>query len=130
MFKRVDHVVIAVSDLAESMALYEEKFGLKAGDVVESPELGLRRVNMDVGNAYIELAQPTDETGPVGKFLENRGEGLYLLAVEVDDLIVTAQALRDKGARIIGDENSGGQVFVHPATTHGMLLQLIPAEQS
>ena len=126
MFKRVDHVVIAVSDLAESVALYEEKFGLKGSDVVESPEMGLKRVNLDVGNAYIELAQPTDDTGPLGKFLQTRGEGLYLLAVEVDDLKGTVQALRDKGARIIGDENSGGQVFVHPASTHGMLLQLIP----
>ncbi len=125
MFKRVDHVVIAVADLEASVALYRDKFGLNASETVEPPGMGLKRVNVDVGNAYIELAQPTDEDGPLGKFLKNRGEGLYLLAVEVDDLKGTVKALRDKGARIIGDENSGGQVFVHPSSTHGMLIQLI-----
>ena len=125
MFKRVDHVVIAVSDLEASVALYQDKFGLKASEVLESADLGLKSVNLDVGNAYIELAQPTDATGPMGRFLKECGEGLYLMAVEVDDLRGTVKALREKGARIIGDENAGGQLFIHPASTHGMLIQLL-----
>ena len=124
MFKRVDHVVIAVSDLEASAALYQEKFELKSDEITETPALGIRSIKLDVNNAYVELAQPTDETGPVGRFLKERGEGLYLIALQVDDLKGTAKALRENGATIIGDESADSLLFIHPKSAHGALIQL------
>ena len=129
MFKRIDHVVIAVRDLEETAALYAEKFDLRGTPLEEMPELGLRRVKFDVGNAYIELAQPTDETGPLARFLEEQGEGLYLIAIEVDDLEATVGVLRERGASLMGEEGigeAGGRrtVFIHPKTARGALIML------
>lgn len=128
MFKRIDHVVIAVDNLEETAALYAEKFGLQATPAEEVPALGLRQVKLEVGNAYVELAQPTDATGPLARFLKERGEGLYLIAVEVHDLGATVRALREKGARLIGDENledpGPHRVFIHPKTARGALIML------
>lgn len=125
MYNKVDHVVIAVSDLDAAAALYGKTLGLKPSEVMVSRELGLKRINFDVGNAYIEIAQPIDETGPVARFVKEKGEGLYLIAVKVDSIKETVGKLRRQGARIIGDENAGGQVFIHPKSTHGVLMQLV-----
>jgi methylmalonyl-CoA/ethylmalonyl-CoA epimerase len=127
MFKRIDHVVIAVKDLNETAALYRDRYGLKATEPEDIPAMGIRRVNIDVGNAYIELAQPVDPQGPVAKFLEERGEGLYLIAMQVDDLPGTVKRLQDKGARLIGAEGAskpGARVFIHPKSAHGALIML------
>ncbi|MBI3743810.1 MAG: VOC family protein [Chloroflexi bacterium] len=128
MFKRIDHVVIAVKDLEDSAALYMQKYGLKATAPEDVPDLGIRIRKVDVGNSYIELAQPTNPDGPVGKFVANTGEGLYLIAIQVDSLAATVKNLQDKGARLIGAENAskkGARVFVHPKSTHGALLMLM-----
>ena len=127
MFKRIDHVVIAVKDLDETSTVYTEVYGLSGTAPEDIPEMGIRRVNIDVGNAYIELAQPTDPNGPVAKFLDDRGEGLYLIAVEVDDLPETVKTLQERGARLIGAENAetpGGRVFIHPKSARGALIML------
>jgi len=125
MFKRIDHVVIAVTDLEASADLYANAFSLKGTPPKEVPAIGIRNVLFDVGNAFIELAQPLNDTGPIARFLKERGEGLYLIAIQVDDLKASARRLREKGARILGDENAGGQVFIHPKSTHGVLIQLL-----
>ena len=110
-------------------ALYVEKYGLAATEPEDVPAVGMRIVNIDVGNAYLQLAQPTDATGPLAKFLANHGEGLYLISVEVDDLLDTVRKLKERGARLIGAENASepgamGPVFVHPRTAHGALIML------
>ena len=77
------------------------------------------------GTRFIELAQPVADSSPVAKFVAERGEGLYLIAVQVDDRKAAVKVLREKGARIIGDESTDGQVFIHPKSTHGVLMQLV-----
>ena len=127
MFKRIDHVVIAVKHLDETATVYTEAYGLTSTAPEEVPEMGIRRVNIDVGNAYIELAQPTDPNGPIARFLEDRGEGLYLIAVQVDDLPDAVKKLQERGARLIGAEDAtkpGGRVFIHPKSARGALIML------
>ncbi len=128
MFKRIDHVVIAVKDLNETIPLYRDKYGLEVTPVKDVPELGIRSVRVTMPNAFIELAQPIDPNGPVAKFLEERGEGLYLIAMQVDDLPGTVKRLQDKGARLIGAEGAskpGARVFIHPKSAHGALIMLM-----
>ncbi len=125
MFKRIDHVVIAVKDLEAAATLYGEHLGLKGSEPADVPAIGVRRINFDVGDAFIELAQPVADSSPVAKFVAERGEGLYLIAVQVHDRKAAVKVLREKGARIIGDESTDGQVFIHPKSTHGVLMQLV-----
>ena len=78
------------------------------------------------------LVQPTDETGPVARHVERTGGGVYLLAMAVEDIDATLADLRSQGLRLIGDPGEGnpvqGQVFVHPAETGGVLMQLVPVD--
>ena len=122
MFKRVHHVVIAVSDLTAAAALYGQNFGLKAAAPDEAPDLGAKRIRFDVGNAFIDLVQPSTPTSPLNEFIKDRGEGIYLIAVQVDNLKSTLAELRRKGAQVLEE---GGRAFVSPKTTHGALMQLI-----
>lgn len=122
MFKRVDHVVIAVTDLDAAAALYGQSFGLKASAPIDAPELGARRIRFDAGNAFVDIVQPSSPTSPLNAFIKDRGEGIYLIAVQVDDLKGSVAALKQKGAEIMEES---GRVFVSPKTTHGALMQLI-----
>jgi hypothetical protein len=75
------------------------------------------------------LVQPTDATGPIARGLASRGEGVYLVALAVDDLETEVAAMRARGVRLIGDPGPGnpitGMVFVHPRETKGVLVQLV-----
>ena len=124
MFKKIHHVVIAVVDLDAATALYGKTFGLKAEAPVEVPAEGLRRVRFDVGNAFVDIAQPTSDSGELGRFVKEKGEGIYLISAQVDDLAKTVEELRAEGAQITGEAAKGGRVMVSPQTTHGALMEL------
>jgi methylmalonyl-CoA epimerase len=80
-------------------------------------------------DSYIELVSNIDETGPIAKRLQDRGEGVHLVAMKVDDIDKTLEALRAGGIRLVGDPGPGnpvkGQVFVHPSETGGVLTQIV-----
>ena len=74
---------------------------------------------------FIELVAPTNSEGAVGRAIESRGEGLHTLAMEVDDLDATVKELESKGVQLIGV--GGPQVFIHPKSANGILVQLTQA---
>jgi methylmalonyl-CoA/ethylmalonyl-CoA epimerase len=128
--QHIDHVVIAVHDLNEGMAQYEKTFGLKPSRTGERPDDGFKNAFYDLpGGGFLELVQPTDATGPIAKGLAARGEGVYLMALAVDDLEAEVAAMRQRGVRLIGDPGAGQPmnrvVFVHPRETKGVLVQLL-----
>jgi len=130
MVQKIDHVVIAVHDLNEGMAQYDKTFGLKASRTDERPGDGFKSAYYDLpGGGFVELIQPTDATGPVAKGLAARGEGVYLMALAVEDIESEVAAMRERGVRLIGDAGPGQPinrvVFVHPRETKGVLVQLI-----
>ena len=86
MLKKIYHLGYSVYDLEASARFYEDNFGAKPGEPEEVPEQGIRATTFQVGESMIELVQPTRPDSPVGKFLENRGEGFHHVAFEVDDL--------------------------------------------
>ena len=94
------------------------------------PGLGIHNAFLQIGGASIELVTPTSATGPAAEFLEQRGEGMYLLSLEVDDLDEAVTHLEATGARVRVTEGSAGQrlAFVSPKSTHGVLLQLLERE--
>jgi methylmalonyl-CoA/ethylmalonyl-CoA epimerase len=130
MVQRIDHVVVAVNDLNEGMAQYEKTLGMKPSGTQERPGDGFKSAFYDLpGGGFWELIQPTDATGPVAKGLAARGEGVYLVALAVEDIEAEVAAMRARGVRLIGDPGPGkpitGVVFIHPRETKGVLTQLI-----
>ncbi|MBM3138650.1 MAG: methylmalonyl-CoA epimerase [Chloroflexi bacterium] len=129
MFEGVDHVVIAVNDLERGIAQYEQIFGLPASERGEPPGETYVNAMFRFPETMVELISPKGPEGPVAKRLEARGEGVYLVAMRVDDLEGEIRRLRDGGVRLIGDPGPGkpatGMVFIHPGSAGGVLVQLI-----
>jgi methylmalonyl-CoA/ethylmalonyl-CoA epimerase len=130
--KRIDHVVIAVKDLDAAVATYQDNFGLEKVSGGEVPALGIRNVFLQIGDAQIELITPLSEQGPVADFLAKQGGGMYLLALEVDNLDDAIATLQHQGARVNVATGSTGQrlAFVSPRATHGVLLQLLERREA
>jgi methylmalonyl-CoA epimerase len=130
MFKGLDHVVLAVKDLDASIAQFEKVYGIQATDRGEPQGAGFTNAYFRFGgSSYVELVSPTNENGPVGKRVAASGDGVYLLALAVDNLEETLNDLRGKGVRLVGDPGPGqpvkGQVFIHPSAAGGVLTQLV-----
>ncbi|MGE0388465.1 MAG: VOC family protein [Gammaproteobacteria bacterium] len=129
MFKGVDHVVIAVKDLKAATEQYEKIFGMQVSDRKEAPAAGMTMSFFRFGDSYIELVSNLGSEGPIAKRLADKGEGVHLVAMKVDNLDRTLEDLRGKGVRLVGDPGPGkpvtGQVFVHPAMTGGVLTQIV-----
>ncbi len=129
-FKRIDHVVIATEDLADAAAKWERNLGLRVQERVSRPlGSGFDVARLPVGDAFIELVQPVEEKGRFAEQFRERGEGLFSISLEVDDLDGAVGYLRGKGARVSDPEPGiwpGSRVArVSRASTHGVSLQLI-----
>jgi lactoylglutathione lyase/methylmalonyl-CoA/ethylmalonyl-CoA epimerase len=123
--KRIDHVGIVVKDLDVAVATYARNFGF-AADVAKggsNATLGIKNAFMPVGESDLEFIQPTTEEGPVAQFAKDRGEGTFLLSLEVDDIEAAVEHLRVQGARVGAPSN--GLAFVSAKSTHGVNLQLV-----
>ena len=129
MFKGVDHVVVAVKDLDAVVGRYETLYGTSVSDRSEAAQAGMKMAFFRFGDSYVELVSNLGDDGPIAKRLADRGEGVHLIAMKVDDLDATLAELRQKGVRLVGDPGPGnpvrGQVFVHPSETGGVLTQLV-----
>ncbi|MEO6397977.1 MAG: VOC family protein [Tepidiformaceae bacterium] len=123
--KRIDHVGIAVKDLDAALATYGRNFDLKADAARggEVPAFAIKNAFVPIGGTDLEFFQPTTAEGPVAKFVAERGEGLYMISLEVDDLTSAISELRSLGARV-GDPVNG-LAFVSMRATHGVNLQLV-----
>ena len=118
-----DHLVVRVGDLDDGIATYRDTLGLTLDRTDESAALGIKQAFFNLpGGGFIEVVAPIDAQSAVGQALEKRGEGIHTVAFAVDDLNAACARLKEGGARLIGE--GGPQVFVHPKSTHGILLQL------
>jgi len=129
MFKGVDHVVVAVKDLDAAVGRYETIYGQPVSDRAEALAAGMKMAFFRFPDSYVELVSNIDDQGPIAKRLEERGEGVHLVAMKVDDIDKTLETLRAGGIRLVGDPGPGnpvkGQVFIHPAMTGGVLTQIV-----
>jgi LAO/AO transport system kinase len=124
----IDHLGIAVSSLEDAIRFYES-IGL---EVVQRESVGTEKVRvamLPAGESRIELLEPSAADSPIYKFLEKRGAGLHHVALRVRDLNAAVARLRDGGARLLNEPRRGAgghlYVFIHPASTGGVLLELI-----
>ncbi len=124
MPKWIDHIVVRVNDINQSLADYEGKLGMKASKGPDAvPELAMTRAILPLGDdgRFIELAEPLGE-GAIGNALDRYGEGVHLVALAVDNLAEATAEMKANGARVI---EMGTQVFIHPKDGHGVMYQLI-----
>jgi methylmalonyl-CoA epimerase len=127
----IDHLGIAVKSLSAAKGIYE-KLGLSTSpeETVEAEQV--RLVMIPVGESRLELLEPTSETSTIAKFIAKRGEGLHHVCMKVPDLQGAVAKLKKDGVRLVSEEikvGAGGHryVFVHPASTSGVLLELVEA---
>ena len=131
MISGLSHVSLVVPDLESAAARLKETYGLVLGERKVNEAQGVRLAYVDLGNARIELMEPSRPDSPVAKFLErNPNGGIHHLCLAVDDVDATTAAIAAKGARVLGDGtpqyNVHGQrmAFVHPKDFLGALLEL------
>jgi methylmalonyl-CoA/ethylmalonyl-CoA epimerase len=132
MFTAVDHVGVAVPDLDDAIAFYRDVLGMRLAHVETNEEQGVREAMMAVGDGdtRVQLLAPLTPDSAIARFLDRSGPGLQQVAYRVDDVSLAAQALRDRGLRLLYDEprrgTAGSRVnFVHPKDAGGVLVELV-----
>ena len=131
MITGLSHVSIVVPDLAAAVRRLRESYGLRVGETQTNEGQGVRLAYADLGNARIELMEPSRPDSPVAKFLErNPKGGIHHFSLGVDDMAAIADGLRRDGVRILGDGspqyNVAGEriAFIHPGDFLGALVEL------
>jgi methylmalonyl-CoA/ethylmalonyl-CoA epimerase len=131
MIGRLNHVAIAVPDLAAAAKLYRDMLGAAVSEPVPQPDHGVTTVFITLPNTKVELISPLGERSPISGFLErNPFGGIHHVCYEVDDIDAAARELATKGARVLGDgkpkigAHGKPVVFVHPKDFLGTLIEL------
>ena len=125
----IEHIGIAVASLNDAIIFYEKVLGLKCYKIEEIPEQKVRAAFFIVGQTKIELLESTDPEGPIGKFIEKRGEGIHHLAFAVTDIKEKLKFAESVGVKLIDSKPRNGAeglqiAFLHPKSTFGVLTEL------
>lgn len=131
MIGRLNHVAIAVPDLAAASEGYRNMLGAEVGPPVDQPEHGVTTVFVTLPNTKIELLGALGAESPIAKFLErNRDGGIHHICYEVDDILAARDRLVATGCRVLGsgEPKIGAHgkpvLFLHPKDMYGTLVEL------
>ncbi len=131
MIGRLNHVAIAVKDIAASSATYRDVLGAKVSAPTQQPDHGVTVVFIELPNTKIELLEPLGANSPIAKFLEkNPDGGMHHVCYEVEDICAAREKLKAAGVRVIGDGNpkigAHGKpvLFLHPKDFNGTLVEI------
>ncbi|MCR6670627.1 methylmalonyl-CoA epimerase [Devosia ginsengisoli] len=131
MIGRLNHIAIAVPDLAAAAARYRDLLGAHVGQPQALPEHGVTVVFIDTGNTKVELLEPLGDASPIAAFLaKNPSGGMHHICFEVPDILAAAETLKSGGARVLGDGSpkTGAHgkpvLFLHPKDFDGTLIEL------
>ncbi len=125
----IEHIGIAVRDLEASISLFEKMLGQKCYSIEEVPDQKVKTAFFKIGDTKIELLQSTDPEGPIGKFIEKKGEGVHHLAFAVDKIEEKLGQVSSAGFTLIDQKPRKGAegldiAFLHPKSTNGVLIEL------
>ena len=128
--RHINHVCIAVLNIEETLAFYENLFGVtKSGEIETIEDQGVKAALVRVGASQLEFIQPIDNENGVAKFIDRRGEGVHHICFEVDNLESKLNELDLAGVQLIDKEPrdglSGTIGFIHPKSTRGVLIELV-----
>ena len=131
MIGRLNHVAIAVRDIATAAAVYRDTLGATVSEAVPQPDHGVTTVFITLPNTKIELLEPLGENSPIARFLErNPDGGIHHVCFEVPDIVAARDRLRSQGARVLGDgepkigAHGKPVLFLHPKDFCGTLVEL------
>jgi methylmalonyl-CoA epimerase len=130
MFKKLDHIAIAVRNTEDALSFYRDKLQLPVlhSTALEGP--GVRLTHLDMGNVELQLVEPLSDDHPIAKFLDERGEGLHHLCWGTEEPIEKAMAeLPDHGLNAKKNEphaapNGGSAAFIEPSQTRGVMWEI------
>ena len=127
---RLDHVGIAVTDLAAARALYEQLLGLQVTHEEVIEDQGVHELLLRTGGAFVQLVAPLGPDTPVGRFLARRRDGIHHVGFAVPDVAAAVADLRARGVEVVDPApriGSGGTTiaFVHPKSVQGVLIELV-----
>lgn len=126
---QIEHIGIAVSDLKSAIKFYEDVLGLECYAIEEVPDQNVRTAFFRIGETKIELLESSDPEGPLGKFIEKRGEGIHHIALAVENVDAALHEMEGKGIQLIDKQPRKGAEgmligFLHPKSTFSVLTEL------
>ena len=130
MLKRINHVAIVGKSNDEAAAMFKKLFGFEVAEGLVAKEQGFKSTIISKDDVRIELIEPLDEEGGIGKFLQKRGTSLHHVSLQVDNIEKVMQDLKARGIRLTGDKPmqvtpTDKTTFIHPSATGGILIELI-----
>jgi methylmalonyl-CoA/ethylmalonyl-CoA epimerase len=129
----IEHIGIAVENLDEAIAYYQDVLGLNCYAIEEVVDQKVKTAFFQVGDTKIELLESTDPEGPIGKYIEKKGPGVHHLAFAVDNVNQALKTVESKGVHLIDQEKRQGAEglnigFLHPKSTLGVLTEFCGKE--
>jgi len=124
----IEHIGIAVKNIEESINFYENVLGLKCYGIEEVKDQKVKTAFFKLGETKIELLETIVPDGPIGKFIEKKGEGIHHIAFAVNDIEQTIREAKSKGVQLIDDKPRPGAedleiAFLHPKSAGGVLIE-------
>jgi len=125
---KIDHIAIAVNNLESAAKEYQKALGADSVEFETVESEGVRVAIIHLDNGRIELMEPTNDSSPIKKFLEKRGEGLHHMALETDNIEGEVERMQGCGVQFLGKIRPGSAgtkvTFIHPKSLHGVLAEL------
>lgn len=127
--KKIAHIGIAVHSLEKALPFYTEQLGLILEAVEEVQSEQVRVAFLKIGESRLELLEPLSDTSAIATFLQKKGEGIHHIALEVDEIEMRLNNLKENGIRLIHEQpkigaNDSKIAFLHPKSTNGVLYEL------
>ncbi len=125
---KIDHIAIAVHDVEESAKIYQQALGVDSVEFETIETEGVKVAIIHLENGRIELMQPTNDSSPIKKFLDKKGQGLHHLALETDNIEGEVERMEGCGIQFLGKIRPGSAgtkvTFIHPKSLYGVLTEL------
>jgi methylmalonyl-CoA/ethylmalonyl-CoA epimerase len=125
---KIDHIAIAVNDVEESAKVYQQALGVDNVEFETIESEGVKVAIIQLENGRIELMQPTNDSSPIKKFLDKKGQGLHHMALDTDNIEGEVKRMEGCGIQFLGQIRPGSAgtkvTFIHPKSLHGVLAEL------
>ena len=125
---KIDHIAIAVNDVEESAKVYQQALGADNVEFETVESEGVKIAIIELENGRIELMQPTNDSSPIKKFLDKKGQGLHHMALETDNIEGEVERMEGCGIQFLGKVRPGSAgtkvTFIHPKSLNGVLTEL------
>ena len=125
---KIDHIAIAVNDVEESAKIYQQALGVDNVEFETVESEGVKVAILHLENARVELMQPTNDSSPIKKFLDKKGQGLHHMALETENIEGEVERMEGCGIQFLGKIRPGSEgtkvTFIHPKSLSGVLAEL------